>query len=178
MSSKHRNDRKERRNEELERRRRSNMRFGLATTVLVVMIAAAVSISRGSGPGDSPDASVSEPSRTGTATVLGVTSDAQEVALGHVGLNKTVTPTWKLTNESTETVLLGKAHAEVIEGCCPGPLEFDKTRLAPGESAELTFPLQMHPGMDGPHDFDVHVPITRGSSEEIMTLSTTGHFSA
>ena len=66
----------------------------------------------------------------------------------------------------------------IQEGCCPGPLEYGDATLAPGKGTQLTFPLQMHPGMDGPHEFAVHVPVTSGPREAYMTLRVTGDFSA
>lgn len=111
---------------------------------------------------------------SGVASGGGLVVDGAEIALGEVPLNITVTPTWTLVNDSAQVVSLGEPHATVVEGCCPGPLTLSATSLAPGESAELTFPLQMHEGMDGPHQFDVHVPV--GVGDEFLTLGVTGDF--
>lgn len=110
---------------------------------------------------------------SGTAIAGDVIVDGAEVAMGDVPLDVTVTPTWTLTNTGQTTVTLGDPHATVNEGCCPGPLSFDRTDLAPGASATLSFPLQMHPGMDGAHDFDIHVPV---DDDAILTLGVTGNF--
>ncbi|WP_370325127.1 hypothetical protein, partial [Euzebya sp.] len=60
--------------------------------------------------------------------------------------------------------------------CCPGPLTLDTTALAPGETTTLTFELSMHPGMDGPHDLAVHVPITTADGTEQLTVDVVGDF--
>ncbi len=31
------------------------------------------------------------------------------------------------------------------------------TTLRPGQSTSLTAPFTMHAGMDGPHDFEIHI---------------------
>lgn len=111
---------------------------------------------------------------SGVAAAAGVEVDGAELAMGQVPNNVTVVPEWTLTNTGDQPISLGEPHASVIEGCCPGPLELTATTLAPGESAQLTFPLQMHPGMDGPHDFDVHVPIA--DTGDYLTLRVTGTF--
>lgn len=110
----------------------------------------------------------------GLAESGGVVVEGSEVEMGRVPLNVTVTPTWTLFNQGAETVTFGEPHASVVEGCCPGPLQLSAFSLAPGESAELTFPLQMHPGMDGPHRFDVHLPV--GGDGDYLTLGVTGDF--
>lgn len=110
----------------------------------------------------------------GTASLEGVVVEGVEVQMGSVPLDITVTPQWTLTNDGSESIALGEPHASVVEGCCPGPLTLTTTTLAPGETARLTFPLQMHPGMDGPHRFDVHVPV--GVDGDYLTLGVTGDF--
>lgn len=114
---------------------------------------------------------------TGTATAADLRVEGAHIDMGDVPLNVTVSPTWTITNTGNETVTLGEPHASVIEGCCPGPLLLAVSRLAPGEATTLTFPLQMHPGMDGPHDFDIHIPVNDDSSA-VLTLGVSGDFGA
>lgn len=109
---------------------------------------------------------------SGTAAAGGVEVVGAQVAMGEVPLDVTVVPTWTLSNSGVESVQIGQPHASVIEGCCPGPLDVETDLLAPGESTRLRFPLQMHPGMDGPHDFIIHVPI----GDEVLELGVTGDF--
>lgn len=110
----------------------------------------------------------------GAASLNGVVVEGAEVNMGIIPLDVTVTPEWTLKNDGTESIALGEPHASVVEGCCPGPLTLTTATLAPGETARLTFPLQMHVGMDGPHRFDVHVPV--GVDGDYLTLGVTGDF--
>lgn len=134
----------------------------------------ALFVSRAATLPDGGVADGSEFATQGLAASGGVVVEGSEIAMGQVPLNVTVTPTWTLVNESAEAVSLGEPHASVIEGCCPGPLTLSSSALAPGESAQLSFPLEMHPGMDGPHRFDIHVPV--GVDGEYLTLEVTGDF--
>ncbi len=129
----------------------------------------------GAGSGADTAAPVNEPIATGVVNQAGLIVEGAVIDLGVVPLDTTVTPTWTITNASAQTVALGEAHASVIEGCCPGPLTYSDTVLEPGESVSLIFPLQMHAGMDGPHDFDVHVPYGDGP-EDYLTVKVLGDF--
>lgn len=111
---------------------------------------------------------------SGTAAAGGVEVVGSNLAMGEVPLDITVVPTWRLSNTGNETIRIGQPHASVIEGCCPGPFSVGTEVLAPGESTDLMFPLQMHPGMDGPHDFAIHVPIGEGG--DVLELGVTGDF--
>jgi hypothetical protein len=171
-------DRRRRQQRRLEEQRRSARALAFAVIGVIALVAVAAAVLVGGGGSDPEKTAKSRSERSGTATALGVDADAKVVALGHVPLNTTVTPSWRLVNNGTSQVTIGEAHAEVIEGCCPGPLLLGKSSLAPGEATELAFPLQMHAGMDGPHEFSVHIPLKRGSDEGLLELTTTGHFSS
>jgi len=71
---------------------------------------------------------------------------------------------------------VGEPHPEVREGCCPGTFDITATTIEPGGTAELSFELSMHPGMDGWHDIAVHVPLEDGTTEQVLELGVTGHF--
>lgn len=114
-------------------------------------------------------------SYTASAEVNGVRVEGSEIQMGKVPLNKTVSPAWTIENTSGDTVELGEPHATVIEGCCPGQFLLEDPTLEPGETTRLVFPLQMHPGMDGPHDFDIHLPVGDGEGE-YLTLGVKGDF--
>lgn len=148
---------------------------GVAAVIAVVGTVLAVGVTGGSG---SPPPAVDEVELTGSAGALGLVADPKTVAMGHVPLDRTVVPEWKLTNGGDTTVALGKPHAEVVEGCCPGPLQVGAATLGAGESTELTFPLQMHAGMDGPHEFSIHVPVEQDGQRDLLELTVTGHFSS
>jgi hypothetical protein len=114
---------------------------------------------------------------TGTSEAAGVVVEDATWALGQVPLNVAVRPTWTLRNTSGQTVTLGEPHPEVREGCCPGPATLGSHSLEPGASTTLTFELSMHPGMDGPHDLGLHVPVDDGTGgDQFLTLDVTGDF--
>lgn len=153
------------------RRRREAVTAATAVAGAVLVL---VGVFLGGGSGtDAP--SVSETTATGVVEQAGLVVQGSVIDLGVVPLDVTVTPTWTITNTGSTTVALGEAHASVIEGCCPGPLTYSDPVLEPGESTELAFPLQMHAGMDGPHDFDVHVPYGVGP-DDYLTLKVVGEF--
>lgn len=170
------------------RPRRWPLALGAALTIALAL---ALAVSVGSG-GDAPSGAertvgtgpmggqmVATPgSSTGTATAGGILVEGADWHLGHVPLMVTVEPTWTLTNASDHPVAFGQPHADVVEGCCPGPLTLDSMQLEPGERTTLRFPLQMHPGMDGPHDFAIHVPTAAPSgAQSLLTLGVDGDFS-
>lgn len=116
-------------------------------------------------------------SGSGTAEAAGVVVEDARWELGQVPLNVAVRPTWTLRNTGDRPVSLGEPHPEVREGCCPGPATLGTRTLAPGDATTLTFELSMHPGMDGPHDLGLHVPVDDGTdSEQLLTLDVTGDF--
>lgn len=115
----------------------------------------------------------------GTVEAAGVVVEGASWSLGRVPLDVAVRPTWTLRNTGDRAVTLGEPHAEVREGCCPGPTALGARTLAPGASTTLTFELAMHAGMDGPHDLALHVPVDAGTgSPAFLTVDVTGDFGA
>jgi len=160
-------------------------RLGLTALVLVVggLIAFIISDlgtsspTGGSAVGPMGGAVVDVPmTRSGSAAAGSIEVDGSQIEMGIVPLDVTVIPSWTLVNTGTEPVVLGEPHASVIDGCCPGPLELGVRTLEPGGSTDLSFPLEMHPGMDGPHQFLVHVPVGTGS--DYLELTVIGDFEA
>ena len=169
------------------RRHRRPRRWPLALgAALTVVLATALAASIGDGDSAPPgrrtvstgpiggEIMATPGAATGTVEAGGVVVDGADWHLGHVPLMVTVEPTWTLRNTGDQTVAFGQPHAEVLEGCCPGPLTLDAVQLGPGEQTSLRFPLQMHPGMDGPHDFRITVPV--GPAGEPLVLGVTGDF--
>lgn len=168
--------------------RRSGAGIALTATVVAVAALGALALLTRPDTGDLPRTGevnamgvpvVATPGdASGMVSVLGIDVTAANWELGQVPLDVAVLPTWTLENTSDATVALGEPHAEVVAGCCPGPLTLDTTELAPGESTELTFDLAMHQGMDGWHDLDVHVPVepVGDGDVDVLTLNVTGHF--
>ena len=161
----------------LAEQRRSGRTFVFGVTLLIVILVAGLVVGSMGRDSSTPSHSVAE-KRSDSASALDLVADVKTVALGHVPLNQTVTPTWRLTNNGSATIALGEPHAEVIEGCCPGPLQVGTSTLKAGESTDVTFPLQMHPGMDGPHEFSIHIPVEGNGAKDLLELTTTGHFSS
>lgn len=146
-----------------------------AAVAAVAGVAVVVGVFLGSGRTSSVDLGSSPPVVTSEVVErAGLLVEGSHIDLGTVPLDVTVSPTWTITNTSSEVIELGEPHASVIEGCCPGLFSLSDATLEPGESSTLVFPLQMHAGMDGPHDFDVHVPF--GDSADYLTLKVVGNF--
>ena len=115
---------------------------------------------------------------SGVAEGDGVTATPSRWVLGRVPLNVAVRPAWHLENTGAQAFALGEPHVQINEGCCPGALTYNgPTTLEPEQSTELTFELSMHPGMDGPHDMTIHVPVqyTDGTNS-VLDLAVTGDF--
>ena len=170
--------RRTRQQQRLEEERSSGRAFAIRVGALVTFLGIAIAVGLNGREDGARSQATDDERRTGSASALDLVADVKTVALGHVPLNQTVTPTWKLTNRGEGTIALGEPHAEVVEGCCPGPLQVGTETLEAGESTELAFPLQMHPGMDGPHEFSIHVPVQRAGEKGLLELTTTGHFSS
>lgn len=115
---------------------------------------------------------------TGTAAANGITAQPATWALGQVPLDVAVRPDWTFTNTGNDTITLGEPHVQVNQGCCPGALTYHGTStLTPGATTALTFELSMHPGMDGPHDMTIHVPVTHADgTTDILDVTVTGDF--
>lgn len=96
-----------------------------------------------------------EPDVTGRAAVQ-VSQEKFDYGTRHY--NETVNAAFQVKNVGDETLyVLGEPQIEVVEGCCPPQTQISSKTLHPGEEATVSFSFMMHEGMDGPHDFRVHV---------------------
>lgn len=118
----------------------------------------------------------------GAGSLDGLRVEGTEVAMGAVPLGVTVVPGWDVHNDGDRAVTFTVASPQVVEGCCPGPVYVDGTMVEAGEpvtvdpdqAVRVEFPLQMHPGMDGPHH--LRLPLTVDGDE--LLLHVTGDFRA
>ncbi|HEX9766559.1 MAG TPA: hypothetical protein VGA36_07325 [Nitriliruptorales bacterium] len=119
---------------------------------------------------------------TGEAALAGLTIDGVDVQMGEVALGVTYVPGWTVANPTDAAVTFLVGQPQVLEGCCPGPVYADgeltqagqELTVAPGGELLLQFPLQMHPGMDGPH----HLAVPLASGDEQTAVHVTGDFTA
>jgi hypothetical protein len=177
-----------------ERRHGPYRTWLIPTAVAIAVAGAAVAIvtltASGGPPGTTPGVRTGEinamgmpvletpGTASGTVTTGAITATPSTWALGHVALNVAVRPTWQLNNTGTDPVTIGEPHAQINEGCCPGAFTLQgPNTLDPGAQADLSFELSMHPGMDGPHDMTIHVPIQNADgTTETIDLAVTGDF--
>jgi hypothetical protein len=119
---------------------------------------------------------------TGEVTFGGLAVSGTEIAMGDVALGITYVPSWRIDNPTGQDVTVTVGQPQVLEGCCPGPVYADgeltqagqQLAVPAGGSVQLQFPLQMHPGMDGPHH--LAIPLQAGKGEAAMHV--TGNFTA
>jgi hypothetical protein len=85
--------------------------------------------------------------------------DQEKIDFGYVKLGEYRNFKIKVTNNGTGTLRFKETpYIEVLEGCCQPDLTISSMALAPGSSAYVESPdFMMHAGMDGPHDFAVHL---------------------
>jgi hypothetical protein len=117
---------------------------------------------------------------SGEVQLAGLQVAGAEVAMGDLALGVTYVPGWEVTNPTDREVAFTAGQPQVIEGCCPGPIYVDgeltqadqRFAVPPGGSVLVQFPLQMHPGMDGPH----HLAIPLLADGEQAAVHVTGNF--
>lgn len=80
---------------------------------------------------------------------------------GDVKNNTLVETVVRVRNVGDEALrILGEPHVEVREGCCPPRAQVSAQTLFPGDEALVRLSFSMHEGMDGPHDFRLHIRST------------------
>lgn len=173
-------------------RRNTPLLRRLSVLMAVAALAVIVAMSATSGGDVATDASLPNPmggpARTAPGTMSGEVELAglriadAEVAMGDVALGVTYVPGWEVSNPTGRELAFTAGQPRVLEGCCPGPVYADgqltqagqEFTVAPGGSVLLQFPLQMHPGMDGPH----HLAIPLEAGDQQSAVQVTGNFTA
>lgn len=79
-----------------------------------------------------------------------------------LGKQKNLVPvlvSFEISNVGDKPLIFTEApYIEVVKGCCPPTPDIGSMKLQPGQKTTLSFQLMMHEGMDGIHDFKVHIP--------------------
>jgi hypothetical protein len=85
--------------------------------------------------------------------------DQQKIDFGYVKLGGYRSFKIKVTNNGDGTLQFKETpYIQVLQGCCQPDLTISSMAIKPGESAYVQSPdFMMHQGMDGPHDFAVHL---------------------
>lgn len=89
-----------------------------------------------------------------------------------------ITINFTVTNTGTGMLNFSeKPYIEVLEGCCPPEINIGKMTLRPGETTRVTSAVFfMHPGMDGKHNFAVHLK-TNDPTQPDMIVSVLSNWS-
>jgi hypothetical protein len=98
--------------------------------------------------------------------------DKEKVDLGAIALGNTVEVKFEVTNVGDQPLVFTKApYLEVVKGCCPQQPTVGQRTLNPGEHTTVAFPMMMHEGMGGYHDFRLHLPTnTPGQSDKTVQI--------
>jgi hypothetical protein len=100
--------------------------------------------------------------------------DKEKVDLGTIALGNTVEVKFEVTNVGDQPLVFTKApYLEVVKGCCPQQPTVGQRTLQPGEHTTVAFPMMMHEGMGGYHDFRLHLPtnVPDQSDKTVQILS-------
>jgi hypothetical protein len=85
--------------------------------------------------------------------------DQERIDFGYIKLGEYRSFKIKVTNNGDGTLqFIETPYIEIVQGCCQPDLTISSMVIKPGESAYVQSPdFMMHEGMDGPHDFAVHL---------------------
>jgi len=93
--------------------------------------------------------------------------DQTLIDYGVVKNNTQIETVVRVRNVGDEALrILGDPHVEVREGCCPPRAQVSARTLFPGDEALVRLSFSMHEGMDGPHDFRLHIRSTDPAQPE------------
>ncbi|MEO8354751.1 MAG: hypothetical protein ABI621_02445 [Chloroflexota bacterium] len=140
------------------KKKRQQKKFPWVIVVVVVALAtAAIFLSSKPGPDDS-----------GGTPAIAV--DDQNIDMGYIKLGEYRTIKIKVTNTGDGVLRFKDApYLEVVEGCCPPELSVGTMALNPGQSTYVQTPEFMrHAGMDGKHDFSIHLKTNDPKTPELL----------
>jgi hypothetical protein len=106
-----------------------------------------------------------------------VSIDRQVIDFGKRPLNVPVEATFRVRNVGSQDLrILDTPQIQVLEGCCPPEVLVGKMNLEPGEETTVSMSFSMHEGMDGPHDFRLHLRTNdpQEPEKELKVLSDWG----
>jgi hypothetical protein len=111
--------------------------------------------------------------RTNTTITGGtpaISVDQEKVDMGYIKLGNYRTINIKVTNTGDGVLRFTEdPYLQVVEGCCPPELSVGKKSLNPGESTYVKTPeFMMHKGMDGKHDFAIHLKTNDPAKPEVL----------
>ena len=94
----------------------------------------------------------------------------QNIDMGYIKLGEYRTIKIKVTNTGDGILRFKEQpYLQVVEGCCPPAVSVGKMSLDPGQSTYVETPeFMMHAGMDGPHDFAIHLKTNDPKNPELL----------
>ncbi len=142
--------------------RRKGFQFKVALMIVggLLLTAAAVFVFLGNSLGEKPV--------TGGTPAISV--DPKAIDYGHLRDYTVKIISIKVTNTGTGVLrFTGQPYVEVLKGCCPPTMTAGREWLNPGESTTITSTeFMMHPGMDGTHDYAVHIQTNDPSESDLV----------
>ena len=99
-----------------------------------------------------------------------ISVDQQNIDMGYIKLGEYRTIKIKVTNTGDGVLRFKEQpYLEVVKGCCPPNISVGKMTLDPGQSTYVETPeFMMHEGMDGPHDFAIHLKTNDPKNPELL----------
>ncbi len=96
--------------------------------------------------------------------------DQQKIDFGYIKLGEYRAFKIKVTNTGSGPLRFKETpYIEVLKGCCQPDLTISTMIIKPGESAYVQSPdFMMHEGMDGPHDFAVHLKTNDPNTPDLI----------
>lgn len=96
--------------------------------------------------------------------------DQQKIDFGYIKLGEYRSFKIKVTNNGNGILQFKETpYIQVLQGCCQPDLTISSMNIKPGESAYVRSPdFMMHEGMDGPHDFAVHLKTNDPNNSDMV----------